>query len=61
MGASQYQLGITGPGSTHGTLTTVGNKATSIIRSGIVRSLNSDLSNAGLLDNGSDTLVQRHR
>lgn len=44
---------ITSPGSTHGTLTVAGNKATSITRSGIARSLNSDLSNAGLLENGS--------
>ena len=44
---------ITAPGSTHGTLTTAGNKATSITRSGISRPLDSDLSNAGLLDDGS--------
>jgi len=44
---------IASPGSTHGSLAVAGNKATSITRSGISRFLNSDLSNAGLLDNGS--------
>ncbi len=44
---------ITGPGSTYGSLTVAGNKATCITRSGIARPLNSDLWDAGLLDNGS--------